>query len=86
MSRKTYYRIAALIHLLGSILAFIGGSVLMFVACCLDSEGQEAFLFLLRLTAAGSLMTAVGALLARIGTGMKLNGRMNIYVTRSPRY
>ena len=83
MSRKTYYRIAALIHMLGSVLAFLGGLALMFVACCLDSEGHEAFMFLLRITAAGSLMVAVGALLARIGTGMKLNGRTQIYVTRN---
>lgn len=86
MSRKTYYRIAALIHLLGSTIATLGAIALLFVACCLDSEGHEAFMFLLRLTAIGALMVAIGALLARIGTGMKLNGRMNIYVTRSSRY
>ena len=83
MSRKTYYRIAALIHMLGSALAIIGVFILMFVACCADSEGHEAVMFLLRLTAAGAFITAIGALLARIGTGMKLSGRMNIYVTRT---
>ncbi|KAB0577344.1 hypothetical protein EI53_01874 [Fusobacterium naviforme] len=82
MSRKTYYRIAVLIHLIGNILAFSGECALLFVACCLDSEGHEAFMFFIRITAAGALMVAVGALLARIGTGMKLNGRMQIYVTR----
>ena len=82
MPRKTYYRIASLIHLFGNSLVIIGVFILIFVACCADSEGHEVIVFLLRLTSVGALMTAVGALIARIGTGMKLNGRMHIYVTR----
>lgn len=84
MSKRTYYSIVFLLHAAGYILAFIGGSALVFVTCCLDSEGAAALAFLVRVTAAGSLLTAVGALMLRISNAMK--ERRHPYASRSSRY
>lgn len=84
MSKKTYYSIAAALHTAGYFLAFLGGTALIFVICCLDSEGAEAMAFLVRVTAAGSLLTAVGALMLRISNAMK--ERRHPYASRSSRY
>lgn len=84
MSKRTYYSIVFLLHAAGYILAFIGGSALVFVTCCLDSEGAEALAFLIRVTAAGALLTAVGALLLKVSCVMK--ERRRPYASRPSRY
>ncbi len=85
MSKRTYYSIASLLHAAGYILAFFGGGALMFVACCLDSEGEAAFYFLLKATAVGALLIAVGALLLRISSAMRERQSYG-HIARSSRY
>ncbi len=84
MSKKTYYGIASALHMIGYLTACLGAFGLIFVACCLDSEGTEAFYFLLRITAGGSLLVTIGALLLKISSAMR--ERRGGYASRPSHY
>lgn len=51
---------------LGNISLFIGVFMLMFVACCVDSEGKEAWAILFRILAYGTVFTFAGAMLRKL--------------------
>lgn len=55
-----------IIHAIGTISLFIGVFMLMFVACCVDSEGREVWMWLFRILACGTLFTFAGAVMRKL--------------------
>ena len=50
----------------GNVFLFVGVFMLMFVACCVDSEGKEAWAILFRILAYGTVFTFAGAMLRKL--------------------
>ena len=65
LSRRWKRRIGKVVNVCGCILAGCGVFLLTFVACCLDSEGEEAWRFLCAVLAIGAVLTAAGAVMVK---------------------